>query len=443
MKKDKPLSMGEKIKLVRKAKGVNQAYLARVTGRSDMLISRIERGEAECTDEILSTIKAALDIPNAPLYEHELEVYKNRLLVWNDMVSEYRIKEARELQKELFPITVLPFERSLIALYLMIEARLHGRERNMPVLERITNEAEVYLDDACILGLHLYHRNKGMTYIHSVHPDYKKALKHFLKALDLQSTEVKLDVMFLSTIGQVYLYLGIPLQAMMFYERAKMMYGDDRLHPGVHNMNIGIALCYMHIGELTKAKGIYETALVHARSTNDDESVMLGIANMCAVYMRMKDYKKALMFSDQALKYGQKNLPYYMLALFNNASCLVELKMFPEAVKKIQEGQLLVDGQKPLSILFETLGHILTIKSNSSNDEKKAASDYVENVAIPYYMNHEDSQVRFAGIDICKTLEAYYKKKGMNKKAQAIVTILRNTYEKMFFVDSEAEFASE
>jgi len=110
------LTFGEKIKQVRVKKGHNQDGLAKALGVSMMYISRLERGLAECDDKTISGIRHFLDIENAPLLEHELADYRNRLWVWNDIIAADRLNDAKAMQSELSPILKLPYERNLILL---------------------------------------------------------------------------------------------------------------------------------------------------------------------------------------------------------------------------------------------------------------------------------------------------------------------------------------
>ena len=107
------LPIGEKLRLVRVAKGLSQENVANATKSSISTISRIELGQIECQATMLLAIKKCLDVNEAPLREHELKVYEDQIWLINSLADAQRTSEARDKQSKMFPIAELPFEQDL------------------------------------------------------------------------------------------------------------------------------------------------------------------------------------------------------------------------------------------------------------------------------------------------------------------------------------------
>jgi len=104
MKNTTPLSFGEKIKQIRIAKGLRQEELAKAINTAQNFVSRLESGEAKYDDRMLEIIREFYGIENAPIFDHELETYRNRLWVCNDLVNANNLHDAKVTLDTLSPI---------------------------------------------------------------------------------------------------------------------------------------------------------------------------------------------------------------------------------------------------------------------------------------------------------------------------------------------------
>ncbi|MCL2362898.1 MAG: hypothetical protein FWC73_13940, partial [Defluviitaleaceae bacterium] len=95
----------------------------------------------------------------------------------------------------------------------------------------------------------------------------------------------------------------------------------------------------------------------------------------------------------------------------------------------IADGRLLANGDKKFTIGFNALECLVNIDDASS-------VKYLEDVAIPHYKAGDGSD-KVMALELCKEIEAYYKKKRVKTKASAFTTIVRDIYEDMFLGESD------
>lgn len=112
---------------------------------------------------------------------------------------------------------------------------------------------------------------------------------------------------------------------------------------GLAKVYSGIGLLYYNQNKYDLSMKNYLLALDHVNKT-DDEKVKINIKNaMSALLLDLKDYKKALLYSNQAIAYYEKNnatsalCPMYI----NNGNILIGLKDTLNALKMFEKGRKL------------------------------------------------------------------------------------------------------
>ena len=442
MKTDSNLSIGEKIKQIRSAKGISQENMARAIKSNQSYVYRLEQGQAECSAEMLTTIRKFLEIENAPLMEHEISMYRHRIWVWIGLLDTNRLAEAKDVQAELSSVLDLPFEHDLRFMFNMVKAAAHLKAFDMPAAMETMDGMDALADGASDGALYMYHRNKGI--INALHGDSKSGLKHFLQATDFESDKIKIDWATLSNIGAQYLGLGRPYNAMIYLERAyKEFQGSHTYYAGPH-ITGSLASAYMYLGEYTNAKKLFNAAYDQAKSIGNDIQIVLTLLNLGLLDIKMGNYEQGVERCNQALEHiqksglqdkkytfnkGFKNSPQYIMGLFNKGLGLLKMKEFEQCREVLAQGKALAKGDEKATIMFDTLGHFTTLKE--SNSEK-----YIEDIAIPYFMAG-DGPDKLMILDLCKDLEAHYKKKRAKIKALSIAAIIRDIYEGMFTGEME------
>jgi len=438
MKKDNSsLNFGKKIQLLRLSKGLTQNDLAKVINVSVAYVSRLESGDAKYDDRMLATIREFYNIEHAPIFDHELEDYRNRLWVWNDIISADRISDARAMQAQLSPILELHFERDLTLLYLLLETRILFKEGNLPAAEESLNTAEALLGEASIEALHLYNRNIGFLFF--CKQTFKTSLKHFLKSLEYISDNVKSDAGIFLNIGTAYACIGRPWQAILYLEQAKNKFSIDRTSNLEMAINNVLATCYTFVGEYDKAKKLFDISLMQAKRINDENAIGITLINLGELYMKsgkleasVKAYNDALDFlktreiRDKAQELIHSDKHQQMQALAGKTFVLIRLKDFAQCKEPLGQLSTLAEGNEVFTAITETASHLTTLDDSSS-------TEYIEEVAIPYFKNNK---MYYNGIyltlEICDILETHYRKRKSVKKALTIAAISRDIYKEVF-----------
>ena len=443
MKNTQPLSLVEKIKLIRKAKGLSLENLAHAASVNISTISRIENGAMQYNDKMLDAIVKYMKIENAPFAEQEVEAYKGRLWVINDLITAERVAEARAAQNDLFPVTELPYEHDLSLLYTMTDVRILFKEGNIPAAEEKLKAADVFLDGASNEALILYHRNRGFS--HQYSGDIVNSLKQYLLVADIESTILPNDANIYYNIGILYVYHNKPVLAASYLERAQQMYNYGRTHVAGPTIDMLLAHCYQVMAQYSKSKKLLHKSLASAKSIGDALSIGASSVSLGSVYGMDGDLQTGVDLISQGLEYLKDSNEHYLQGLYAKTGFLITMKKYNEAKEAIELGKSLSkDGDmsaiaKPLSndgdmfaIGFEALECVLSLQSSKKDN---AAAEYIGNVAIPYLRNISLS--RHMALWLCDVLEAYYNKHRSTKMAMATAVVTRDIYKEMFFGDVE------
>jgi len=394
------LSVSEKIKQIRKAKGLSIENLASVAKCSNATISRIENGQGEYSPEMVDAIKKYMGVEGAPLLEHEIDAFKDKLIVWKELVNAERVVDARAMQATIFPIYELPFEHDLSLRYNMIEVLLmlketyilhdgnksyavdgtpYDRSRAYQVMEEKMSDASAYLDKASNETLSMYHSNKG--FLCMIQNNIKDALEYYLKADEyIDGTNAGI----LSQIGNMYHFLSQPCMAIIYGERAKSVYALGRTHISKSVIDNRLALYYMHIKKYSMAKKIFESSLAQAKSINDNLQSGMALANLGLIASYTKMHDESARLFDEAFACMDGFPPIQKHILHGKALNLYKMKKYRECEAVLAQGDAMADAGEEIAILYESLRCLVKIATKKDS----LATDYIENTAIPYLLNN-------------------------------------------------------
>jgi len=434
------LPLGEKIKRVRKSKGFSQQNIGHDLGKSPSFINRLERGQADYTDELLEGIKKSLEIENAPLQEHEAKIYLDRLCICNDLVTASRMAEAEAMLGEMFPIEALPYEHELILLSDLVKARTVFEKddfgdsmltsKQVALLKATQHKLDQLVSLAekiSPLVLQLYHDVKGTYYL--VQSDLKNALIHYKKAYGIKTEEVRTTSKIARAIGRCYASLCKPFHAIWYLNQSRTIFSGERSDS--HNPGVGaeLAICYELIGEFEQAEELYEANIAAIRGINNNRiDLSKALINISGLHNRMGKYELAIKQIDQVIAQTKDIKWLYLTAIANKLDAFRRQQRMAEFDELFKHAISESEGDKEFVQAFETLAHLTTIKENAS-------VEYLETVALPLLTSMEKAHFVGLGllIEVCKALEAQYKKKRQVKKANAIAAVLRDVYEVMIF----------
>ncbi|MCL2360544.1 MAG: hypothetical protein FWC73_01880 [Defluviitaleaceae bacterium] len=424
---------------VRRAKGISLDSLAHVIKSNKTFVHRLEHGQAECSSEMLIAIRKFLEIENAPILEHELQLYKSRLWVLHNMLNTHSIEEIKALLNELSPILDLPFEHDLRLLFMLMGVRILIRESNFTVAEDKLNEIEPLMINTSGEAFCMFSSLQG--FFCAYRAAHKDALRHFLQALEIESEYIKPNAALLTNIGMLYMSIGKPYHAISSLERAIREFGGSHtVNPHTSSM---LAMAYTIIGEYRQAKKLYDASIIQAKSINDKIMQGLTLSNMSVLSVRIGNYEEGINYCNQALEcyndkgfqskivfIGQKNAAQ-CIALFNKGRGLQKMKEYAKCQEVIEHGRSLAEDDNKFTIGFNILECLITMDNNDS-------IKYLEEVAVPYY-KAGDGLDKLIALDICKELETHYNKKRAKTKASAFGCIARDIYEEMFFGEIDIE----
>ena len=131
-------------------------------------------------------------------------------------------------------------------------------------------------------------------------------LEPFLAEPVLRALKPELAGRLLGTVGVAYADLGEVEKAIGYYEQALVISREigDRRGEGNRLGNLGNA--YARLGEVEKAIGYHEQALVISREIGDRRGEGSVLGNLGIAYARLGEVEKAIGLLEQALRIGQE-----------------------------------------------------------------------------------------------------------------------------------------
>ncbi|MCL2571352.1 MAG: tetratricopeptide repeat protein [Defluviitaleaceae bacterium] len=422
MKASKSLPLGHKIMQIRNSKGLSQDNVALAIGRNNKFVSRIENGQTEISPAVLEGLRRYLKVESAPLLDYELELYEQRLWMCSEMLDAFRIEEAKKRLHDLASILDLPYEYNLIFIYSMLEIRLLFAEANIPEAEKKLGDIEHLVDKASDRALYIYHMNKG--YIYTFHQYHKHALYHYEKARELIG-DSKPEMKLLTNLGVAYYNRGNVYHAIRYYERAIEEYQGDNVNIALPNTKKLLALCYVRIGENSKAIKILDTVIPQMKIIGGNAMLGEALQIKGVVSHNEGNYDEAITIFDEALEHLKIDKRAYVHALSSKTVTLRKLKRFADVQKAIETTRLMAADNERLSMILDSAGCLASLRDPDS-------IRFLEDVAISYYRDLGGIH-NYMAIDICRELKDHYDKKKSKINALTISDIMRQIYDELYF----------
>ncbi|MCL2285963.1 MAG: hypothetical protein FWC32_06305 [Firmicutes bacterium] len=400
MENEVTMTLGERIRKIRTLKEFSLEYVSHITGYSIPTLSRVERGETDCNETMLNAIKKALGIGDAPLTREELLAFSFRLQRWYESIKAKNLDEANVIKKEVSVILHLPYEHEKITRYRIFEANLYMAERNLTDAEECLNMSREFLDETNLANMYYYYFSIGS--LHFRRGLKKEALCFYLKAYDLRENAYNQEDGIYYNIAACYSNLCLPFHTIKFAQEFRANHKGDILKDLELYFGNLLAANYIEIGEVHIAKRLLDKSLIQAKSDNNDVYVGIITHNYGCLHKEKKEWIEAIRYFNRAFELFQDDKDFYLENLYQKIHCLilggkrVQAK-FPGLSDLLDEGMTLSDSKK-YSILFESLGHSLTLG-------EKESLEYIETVTIPYLV--EEYQ-HFKALEYCKLLKQHY-----------------------------------
>lgn len=419
------MSLGQKIREIRRLQGLSQVNLADNVGCTQSKISLIENGSEECDNTMLELIRKALGVEDAPLLGDEYEIYIDRLTFWYDTIRNRQYDHAAEIREKTAVITKLPFEKELIMHFRIFEALmfLFMKTRDITSAEQSLLLAQVYVEDASDVNLYRFYFTKGV--LHGMKNELEESLKYYKKAEKYEHTipESNLSLIaFYFNFGRAYFRVGKFFHAVVYFERA------DKLEPALQmnisslhakaNLNGLIGMCFMYMGEHDKAKDKMDSALASARNTGDKYTIGSILHNLGCLHERMKKHTAAIKYLDEAAVFLEGHEQQLLANIYRKAHCLIGMKStkienyLQETADFVKEKQ---DGH--FKIMFKSLSCLLAITDDAS-------MEYLIGTTIPHLVK---KYRHFDAIVYCNLVESRLRRK-RQQKADEISKMARDIY---------------
>jgi len=426
------LPLGEKLKHVRREKGLSQDNVAYAVDNHTSIISRIENGHIEPPPELLDAIRIFLDIQHAPLLPFELELYSEKLLMWESLLDANRLDDALAMQTELVHILSLPFEHDLILKYKMLMVRYYFKKPDFAAAEEHILQAESLLPYASNDTLILYYSNKAFMY--STKLDYKTSYKYYQKTLELFGDKPP-SARILEATAYICCFLGKYHHGIRYILHARVLYEGDKTNLRGYHLDENLALCYAAVGETKKAETLFEMSYKQAILNGNEILQGITLLNISSITKKRGNYEKALEQQNKTLELFEKNKSIiiahdkgiYLMAVF--AKAMLQAKMNIDNTDTINLGRPLAEGNETFTIMLDAAYHLSNL--NSTDSER-----YLEEIAIPHLIKHKPNE-KSLHLELCKELEVHYKKKKSKTKAAYMAAIIRDIYEEIFISEEE------
>ena len=413
------MSLGEKIKMMREAKGVSQARLAEAISYSASRLSQIENGECQCQPDVLMSIKKALNLEGMPLYDLERQGFKDKLYRWLGVIVDGNFETAILMREKLSDIAYLPFDGELNALYNLFRCKLMLATNDIKaakgILQTFNHGPEKLSDEI------LYHYYYNMGTLKYNTKQRKAALDFYLKARSIMAYDFEGNARLHFNIATCLASLGFIVGSILFLEDVREIYSKGRGSITDLDIDSMIALGFIELGQLPKAKKTLEKCYKEAMNADDGLAIGTILHNFGCLYRKAGDWNMSIEYLDQAFAYFPKGSLNYLENLYQKARCLVDMKGYSACAELLDEGRVLSAGDKSYSILFESVRRLM-----SPNDSKSV--EYLETTTIPYFLEIGEN---ITAVDYCEFLREHYERKGIIKKAGQMSEIARRIYRDM------------
>jgi len=426
------LSVGEKVKLLRKHNRISQAMLAEIMKVRPERIVKVERGDDTYTEAHINAIKQHLDIVELPLTNREFITFKERMYYWRELIRARQLDEARAIREEVVNINkIKPYDQNIVMLCKMMEVQLLLTEGNKDLAEEMLDMAKNDLDtvaDECLVH---YYFNKGLLY--GKKKCYEECLDFSLKAYYLTKNHENLlpekDGWLYYNIAWCYSYIEIPYRAIDFFKMAQQVTLRNSSATFTRSLNASIALNYIKTNQIKDAERLLSKIKVRAESLKDDNYIGLALYCYGYMYKQLENWASAIVYFDKALKCLDKDTDNYHASLYYKIYCTIHTRKFPKAKQQLDDAKAECSTNKPWSMYFEALGHYLKISTCMTSRDNDESIDYIENTVIPFIVKGHDY---LGAVDYYNLLQKHYEKIKSTMKSLMMTVAIHDIYKRCY-----------
>jgi len=275
----------------------------------------------------------------------------------------------------------------------MFEIRLVLAEADVASAEeRLLSEAPL-IEEATKENQHHFNYNMGSLYIYK--QDFKIALQYYLKAHSLETYVLEKDVALDFNLAMCYSMLGKYSLAVGTIEEVYDSFDYNKTGVMQAYLNSVLAINYVRVGQIKRAKRLLDKSLSRAFDINSKVYIGTALHNYGCACKKAKEYKEAIDYFDQAFKYYEISDKLYFENMYWKIYCLIQLKETPKAKVLLHQTEPLVEEDAHLSLIFESLSHLITINDGVS-------INFIEKKTIPHLVEKYEY---YRALDYCQVLE--------------------------------------
>jgi len=428
---EKPLSVVAKIKLLRKAKGLNQDELGDLISGSQGKISKIEVDDTGYKADEIDIFRELFDIVDMPLTVDECAIFYEKLRIWRMLIKDDRLTEAEEYQKKLYKVVNLePCDPDMAIYYRLLEISLLYAKEDLDTAKDKLNYLGGVIKKMSTDNLFFYYQRLG--YLSLLRGDNKEAFDIYMKAYeiidDVKSASQDDKDRLCYNIAVCHSRFGTPIRAIKFINKATNFDDEEVAKEVSVSMKMQLAVCYVKISDYDEAEKILNECYIQAKGLENDLLIGLALANLGTLHRRAANYNKAIEHLNQALDILKIGTDYYSWTFYYKVVCMIEKRDFAGASKVIEQEKDLHKTNKAQKILFETLKHVLTISKRMTLLNEKSVK-YLEEVSIDFFI---ESNASLEAVSFYKLLEKYYANSRRHIKSNKSKMAIADIYEKMY-----------
>jgi len=426
------LSVGEKIALLRIHNKITQVAFAEEIKAGLDRVSKVESGKGEYTEIQVKAAKILFKIVGLPLSERERVVFIERLYRWRDAIRARDMDEARKIYKEMANIDNLePCDFDMVMLCKIFEAYMLMVENDLAAAGKILNSAASKLERMNNENQYHYYMNKGyFDYLQGHHED---SLVFYQKAEKLLSSNEELlpedDAILYYNIGLCYSYIQIPYMAIHYFLKARQIYPENRKNSWYQYLNFNLALNYIKVNQPNEAEKLLNKCTVRAEGAKDDFMIGLSLYGFGHMHKNAENWTIAIRYFEQAIDYLPNETNGYFSAFYHMIFCMIKARLFSKARDELEIAQAECKNNELWATYFQSLEHFFSISKRMSI-VNYIASDYIENIAIPYFRKNHD---HFIALEYCALLEQHYEKIRRTTTPINIKAMIIDIQEHVFF----------
>ncbi|EIT87413.1 transcriptional regulator [Fictibacillus macauensis ZFHKF-1] len=411
--------VGQRIRYYRKTKGLTQEELAQGIC-SVSYLSKIEKGDARSSDEVLNLLCKRLGISPE---EEDTDEILGLLDEWNLLMVNRHTEVAAEMFKSIREKINNTHNPEIILRYKIFQMRYYliPQNRDLDIVDKNIQEIEKTFEHLTPELVFFYYTCKTIYF--SEKGNHVQGLELALKA-EAISKEVKVRSAFLGhlfyLIAYCYSYLSAISPVHTYAFKALSIFDSEYLYSRSADCQILIGISFRRANNFDEAEYHYNQALKYALQFKDKFISSVIYHNLGLVYSCKMEHEKAIKLYEKVLETRNQSdyntAPTYFLI----ASAYFKLNQFDDCQTYITKGLENIKDTKNNPHFF----HLKLLEYRLGSFEFEDFEHFMTKNAIPFFQqnNHWEFTSEF-----CEVLADWYFEQSQYKKASTYYRIANSS----------------